>query len=82
MGGGKFQASARTPQCLWLKYGLDVKMVAVLKQEAFDWGSDKLPDALKYLISGSSSFEEIIIIKVLRSQCKLGSGLTLSDAAI
>jgi hypothetical protein len=31
----------------------DVKMLAVLKPEAFDWGSDKLPDAhaLKYVIS-------------------------------
>jgi len=46
-----------------LKYGLDVKIVVVLKQEVFDWDSDKQPDALKYLITGSSSFEEVIIKK-------------------
>ena len=46
-----------------MKYGLDVKMLVVLKQEVFDWGSDKLPDALKYLISESSSCEEVIIKK-------------------
>jgi hypothetical protein len=47
------RVSDRPPQFLWLKYGLDVKMLAVLKPEAFDWGSDKLPDAhaLKYVIS-------------------------------
>lgn len=28
---------------------------------AFDCGSDKLPDALKYLISESSSFEDVVI---------------------
>jgi len=59
------RVSDRPPQFLWLKYGLDVKMLAVLKPEAFDWGSDKLPDAhaLKYLISESSSCEEVIIKK-------------------
>lgn len=37
--------------------------MVVLKQEVFDWDSDKQPDALKYLITGSSSFEEVIIKK-------------------
>jgi hypothetical protein len=61
-GGGDWIGHPPTPHThtqnsiLWLQYGLNVKTSGSPEAGGFRWGSNKLPDALKYLISESSSF--------------------------